>query len=317
MSKTRLALGLVLLSIGLVMMNVENLRPVMNALLTTRDIATARSWCDQLSGIDLSVLQRLSCDVLVIDPDEARTSYRASSLSGLRFDPSGYRRNVFAYLSIGEAEGHRSYWDQQWLSTPPPWIVAPDPDWPGSFRVRFWHDDWQAIVYRRLDDVLEAGFDGAFFDNVDSYQERTSENRDAASQMIEFVGGLSRRAASKRPEFKIVVQNAEELLRSAQYANAIHGIAKESLLFGTQGEGVRNSTESIKYSVGLLNIARGQGKPVFILEYITPGLVDEAQNEIREYGFIPFFAQRLLDRPTRFHEHHGNLPTNGCAGSRC
>lgn len=77
----------------------------------------ARSWCDQLSGIDLSVLKQMSC-VLVIDADDARTSYRARSIPQLQLDPSGHRRNVFAYLSVGEAEAHRSYWNHKWLSEP-------------------------------------------------------------------------------------------------------------------------------------------------------------------------------------------------------
>src|SRR5262249_55398988 len=209
----------------------------MNAISSTRDITMARSWCDQLSEIDPSVLKQLSCDVLVIDPDEARTSYPTQTLPQLRFDSKGSRRNVFAYLSVGEAEAHRAYWDHHWLSTPPAWIVAPDPDWPGNFRVRFWHRDWQAIVQRRLDAILKAGFEGSFFDNVDSYQELTSENQDAQSQMIEFVKELSTKAAAKRPEFKIAVQNAEELLRTPEYVNAIHAVAKESLLFGARGEG--------------------------------------------------------------------------------
>ena len=299
MSRSRLEFGIALLIVGLLMMNFESLRALMQALSSKRDIAAAQSWCDQLSEVDATVLNQISCDVLVIDADDALAAHPAKTLQQFRVGPSGHRRNLFAYLSVGAAEAYRNYWEHQWILDPPRWIVGPNQEWPGNFRVRFWRRDWQAIVYNGLNAVLNAGFDGVFLDNVDAYQELSSENSNARAQMIAFVTELAREAITKRPEFKIIVQNAEELLAWPEYLQAIHGIVKESLLFGIQGEDVRNPAEAIDYSTQLLGIARRQGKPVFVVEYISEDLVESARNEIRQYGFVPFFAERLLDRPLR------------------
>ena len=43
----------------------------------------------------------------------------------LKFKKLGARRLVLAYLNIGAAESHRSYWKSHWREGSPPWISAP------------------------------------------------------------------------------------------------------------------------------------------------------------------------------------------------
>lgn len=300
-SKARLAAGLAILVLGLGLMNVDSAISFLNLAARPPTLAAAQSWCYQLFDIDLEALTRTSCDMLVIDmTDNTRTPYPARVLKQLRTKPDGKRRNVLAYLNIGEAEMYRYYWRLAWMTDPPAWLVGRNQAWRGNFRVRYWRSDWQNIIYKApqsyLEAIVDAGFDGAYLDNVDAYYEMTSENPQAKAQMIAFVEEIAKTARSRRPDFKIVVQNAEELLAAPDYLSTIDGIAKEDLLFGVQGEGIRNQPEDIRHSGAHLQLARRENKPVFVVEYVDAGAVSAAREELRQYGFIPYFAERLLDR---------------------
>jgi uncharacterized protein (TIGR01370 family) len=109
--------------------------------------------------------------------------------------------------------------------------------------------------------------------------------------MLTFVASLARQARIKRPRFKVIVQGAEELLTDPTFLGIIDGIAKEDLLFGIEGAGVRNQTADIGHSVKYLQIARQHGKPVFVMEYLEPAASETARDEIMREGFVPYFAQ--------------------------
>jgi cysteinyl-tRNA synthetase len=304
LSKTRLTLGAALLALGLLIMNAEGLVVLVNEARSPKELRSAESWCYQLFAIDLKTLTKASCDMLVVDAaDDARATFSSKALKQLRMDPTGSRRTVLAYLNIGEAELYRHYWRSAWMTSPPPWIVGRNQAWRGNFRVRYWAREWQDIIYSGpqsyLEAILDAGFDGVYLDNVDTYHELEAENPQAKAQMIAFVTAIAQAARAKRPRFKIVVQNAEELLAEPEYLAALDAIAKEDLLFGIQGDGVRNRPDDIGHSIGYLEIARRQDKPVFVVEYLEPAAAAAARDELRRHGFIPYFAERLLDRAPR------------------
>ncbi len=82
-----------------------------------------RSWGYQLQGLEIAKAAQSNHDLLVIDEDfegRRRTSRRVDTmraLKALKRKPDGTRRLVLAYLSIGEAEDYRSYWDRKWVAT--------------------------------------------------------------------------------------------------------------------------------------------------------------------------------------------------------
>jgi cysteinyl-tRNA synthetase len=85
---------------------------------------------------------------------------------------------VIAYLSIGEAEDYRWYWQETWDADregrpdagAPGWLDAENPSWPGNYKVRYWKPEWQAIIFAYLDKILAQGFDGIYLDLVDAYE---------------------------------------------------------------------------------------------------------------------------------------------------
>lgn len=97
---------------------------------------------------------------------------------GLNNGKGGY---VVAYMSIGEAEDYRYYFDSGWTknngkvrSSAPDWLYKENPDWEGNYKVLYWYDDWKKIIYGSseayLDKIIEKGFDGVYMDIIDAFE---------------------------------------------------------------------------------------------------------------------------------------------------
>lgn len=270
-----------------------------------RVLAEAESWGYQLQRINPESLAAIPYDVFVIDYSRDGTDEKAltaAEVAALKRKPDGSRRIVLAYLSIGEAENYRYYWQADW-ETPglaPPWLAGPNKRWRTNFPVRYWDPDWQAIVFTGeasyLSRIAAAGFDGVYLDRVDAFEEFENENPAARAQMITFVNSLAAHARVLKPGFLVVPQNAEELLDDAGYRAMIDGIAKEDLLFGDGRPKRPNKPARTADSLEHLNRLRPDRKPVFVVEYIDdPEDVALARKRIEELGFVPHFADRKLD----------------------
>lgn len=118
-------------------------------------------------------------DVLIIDAFFGDDMLDAADLARLQKKPMGGKRLVFAYMSVGEAEDYRYYWQSSWENAPPDWMSVVNDDWVGNYRVKYWTQTWQNYLMGSpdsyLDRIMAAGFDGAFLDVVDAYE--TFENQ--------------------------------------------------------------------------------------------------------------------------------------------
>ena len=118
----------------------------------------------------LNELAGTSYDALILDLEFEEAPLLAADVEQLKAKANGGTRLVLCYLSIGEAEDYRSYWDSSWSANPPEWLLEENPDWAGNYPVQYWHAEWQAIVFEMMDTVLAAGFDGVYLDRVDVYE---------------------------------------------------------------------------------------------------------------------------------------------------
>jgi cysteinyl-tRNA synthetase len=247
----------------------------------------AKSWRYQLQGIDPAAIARSSSDLVVIDYSGSNGPFTRAQVDAMRRKPDGTHRIVLSYLSIGEAEDYRWYWQ----SRSPAWIGPENPKWPGNYSVRFWHPDWQKIVFEYTDKIIAAGFDGVYLDKVDAYEEMGGK-----AEMIEFVARISTRAKAQRAGFLVISQNGDDLIGNERFHKAIDGFAREDLFYGEDSDGVRNSADSIQRSIKRLKLITAEGKPVFVVEYPR----DDAQaatamHEIVRHGFVGLLARRSLD----------------------
>ena len=95
-------------------------------------------------------------------------------IASLKTKINGGNRLVIAYMSIGEAEDYRYYWQKEWKSSPPSWLAGENPNWLGNYKVRYWDLVWQDIIYGNdnsyLKKILDAGFDGVYLDIIDAFE---------------------------------------------------------------------------------------------------------------------------------------------------
>lgn len=113
-------------------------------------------------------------DVVIMDLFLENEAFTATEIEQLHHKSNGGRRMLVCYMSIGEAEDYRYYWNDSWAASPPSWMAAENPDWPGNYKVQYWNSDWQDIIYKKpgsyLDKIVAAGFDGVYLDIIDAFE---------------------------------------------------------------------------------------------------------------------------------------------------
>jgi cysteinyl-tRNA synthetase len=76
-------------------------------------------------------------------------------------------------VNIGAAENWRPYWKKDWKINNPVWIKKKYQGYDDEFYVEYWHPAWQKIITGNKNSyirkILDAGFDGAFLDNIEAY----------------------------------------------------------------------------------------------------------------------------------------------------
>ncbi len=270
------------------------------------------SWGYQLQNVKSRLVAKDKFDVLVVDYSRDGSEARAFSreaVTRMRHRGNEPERIVLAYLSIGEAEAYRYYWQPAWTSTvdhgpvprgfqgapdgklivakdskvplaevtsaAPSWLAAENPAWRGNHLVRYWDPGWQNIIFGSpsayLDKIIDAGFDGVYLDKIDSNDDWQATRPTAERDMVVFVTTLAAYARARHPGFLIVPQNAEELLKHKDYLKTIDAIAKEDLLYGggQRKDGEANPKAEIKLSKKHLDLARKAGRKVFVVEYLS------------------------------------------------
>lgn len=310
--RLRLVILVVLVSFSIVSLgllqgaNAEPLRP--------------QSWLYLLQDADINSVVRAGFDLVVMDysrdgSDEERyTREEIEEITAAGTIP-------VCYLSIGEAEDYRFYWDPSWTEDPPAFLGRTNPDWEGNYKVRYWDEGWQKIVSSYLDRILAQGFSGVYLDIIDAFEYWSkAENgedfclpeEEAASRMITFVLRIADycRVENDRPDFLIFPQNGEQILTydpDGAFLAAISGIGVEDLWYD---ETDPQSSEETAYRLSLLERIAVSGKVVLSIDYVDDGTGYRGANlaRIRDYigkaraaGFIPYAARcdRALDRIIR------------------
>lgn len=263
------------------------------------------SWGYQLQYVDRDLVASSDYDLMVIDfshDGSAATAFTWAEVQAMRRKPDGSSRIVLAYLSIGEAEDYRSYWQSSWAASPPGWLGQENPDWPGNYAVRFWDPRWQDVILGSpeayLDRIIAAGFDGVYLDRIDTFDvEVPGIARETRMQrMAEFVSAIASYARELRPGFIIMGQNGEELLDNSTYAAAIDAVGKEDLFFGIDGDDTQNSNGELRASLRPLQRFKAGGKPVFLVEYVsTPDAKARVRENAATLGLPLFIGNRELD----------------------
>lgn len=103
--------------------------PVVNAL------SRATSWAYQLQKVSPGQISTSPFDVAVIDYSRNGTHekrFKPVDVKWMKRKPDGGERIVLAYMSLGEAEDYRFYWDEKWIETATPDEEGAKPQAPAS-----------------------------------------------------------------------------------------------------------------------------------------------------------------------------------------
>ena len=118
----------------------------------------------QLQNASYASLSATDFDFGVVDMDDAGLT--AAQVAALEKQGKG----LVSYVSIGEAEDYRDYWQSGWNSKKPAFLLGENPDWPGNYSVKFWDPAWQKLMFARVDQAVKLGYQGVYLDIVDAYQ---------------------------------------------------------------------------------------------------------------------------------------------------
>lgn len=199
----------------------------------------------------------------------------AADLAAIRAGKAG--RKVIAYLSIGEAEDYRDYWQRSWKTNPPAFLLAENPDWKGNYRVKYWQADWQRIILATVDQIMAAGFDGVYLDIVDGFETFEQSGKDFVDDrlnpetkqsfrrdMVDWVKAVAARARKTNPAALVIPQNGTQLFAHADFLQAVDGVGVEDLF--TDGDKLQKAADT-KYVLECLAPLLAAHKPVLDIEY--------------------------------------------------
>lgn len=217
---------------------------------------------------------------------------------------SGGDKIILCYMSIGQAETYREYWDPAWRDNPPAWLDAPDETWANDFWVRYWLPEWQAIIYGQpdsyLDRILALGFDGVYLDRVDAYQYyQERDGRDtAAREMVDFILDFTAYARQHEPDFLVFPQNAEELgVMFPDFLEVVSGIGVEDLYYGYPRDHEPSPADWTAAREAILDQWVAAGKLVLVIDYteVTEQIAD-AYARAAARGYVEYVTDRSLGR---------------------
>ncbi len=222
-------------------------------------------------------------------------------------------RLVICYIDVGEAESYRKYWQDDWEIGNPKWILTADPDgWDENYLVKFWEKEWVDIMLEQFDELVSAGYDGAYLDWLEIYDDPTVINaakKDGVNpkeELIRFVRTLSSHARKQNPEFIIIAQNASAMGNYRNYRNLFDGIAQEAIWFDGSGDPDDSNveadttidTELAKEYTKNLRVWQFYGFPVFNCEYAEKKASVAFDLGVK-HGFKTYCARRPLEEISR------------------
>jgi cysteinyl-tRNA synthetase len=223
------------------------------------------SWVYYLKDIDLDVLIKTKTDMVIIDlaiDDKNITKEQVQKIKDSD-------KVVIAYLSLGEAENYREYWNDEWKTKKPTWLGNESSLWKGNFQVKeLMSKEWTDISKSILRKTKDLGFDGILIGGLSG---KTGQEDLYITRVSEFV-------KKDNDKFKVYVQD----YFSKDLFDMIDGVLKQGLsynLFGVQNKNVEKDIDVLK-SFAMKN------KTVLVIEFVTGTKWDIAKKRIDENNFL-------------------------------
>ncbi|RSN77394.1 MAG: hypothetical protein DSO07_03015 [Thermoproteota archaeon] len=196
---------------------------------------------------------------------------------------------LIAYISVGEIEEHRSYFNE--IKN---YAIGYNSVWK-SYIADVRNPEYRKFLIERVaGSIVERGFDGFFLDTLDSYKLVADEKNEKSfvDALSDFVITLKKRY----PDKLIVINRGFEIFDSVY--PYIDGFLFEDLFMGLDDNlnYVPVSEDERSYYLEKLRHIN-EKVPVIVVDYVDPNDREEAikvMNAIKELGFIPYIADKML-----------------------
>lgn len=248
----------------------------------------ARPWVSYYGGGRIAALRHFG--VLDIDAELGAGNYTAQEVASLKAGGS----IVLSYLNVGAAETFRSYWNRVRR-----FQIEPYEGYPGEFWMKVHRAAYRRVLLERVaSQLVAAGVDGFYLDNLDIVQERFA-TKATRRGVIRFIAALR----ARYPDHVVVAQNGLDIIRAPSpdgtpLYELVDAVAKEDASSTFGGGGYRKVPPGS--SDRLLDELSGIGElglPVLTLDYAnSEGLARYATDRSRARGFFPYVCVIDLDR---------------------
>ena len=238
------------------------------------------------------------------------TPWEQMDLDTIRSGKAG--RKVVAYLSIGEAEDYRSYWQSDWVSNgkrtaaAPAWLGIENPEWKGNYQVKYWNAEWQMLMLPAIDDAMARGFDGVYLDIVDGFQTydqgadgylddrmNPETKQTYRRDMVDWVKAIAARARAKNPTALVIPQNGSQLVADNDFVDVISAQGIEDLFTNGKKLQPASHTDEILGHLKTLALAK---KPVLLIEYPKTQKGEALSKKLAEENGLVWL---VTDRPLK------------------
>lgn len=266
-------------------------------------MSSSLAFIDELEGATYQSLSATNFQLGIVDPDASGLT--TSEIGTL--EASG--KTMIAYISIGEAQDFRSYWQTSWNTSLPSFLLGADPNWPGDYYAEYWNPAWQKIIINYADNLAKEGYNGIMMDLVDVYNNPTVAAAAggiaaAEADMQTFVEAISASTKAINPNFKIIPNNAEALYTvnpsdgnpsdatNTAYMSSIDGVLAETTFYNPNNTPTTWQAANMAY----LEHAVAAGKTVLDIEYPTSTTATaSAVSQALAAGYVPYIADQALD----------------------
>ena len=134
-------------------------------LINPSDIRTKKAFIKAIADTNF--------DLVVLDLFFNGEPLTTKDVAQMKMKANGGQRLLLSYVNIGAAENWRYYWKHNYKLNSPVWLKKKYAGYVNEIYVQFWHEDWKKIIYGNpnsyVKKITDAGFDGAFLDNVEAY----------------------------------------------------------------------------------------------------------------------------------------------------
>lgn len=228
-------------------------------------LRSIKSFGIQLEGCDVGSLMEFP--LVIVDPEQCSKDDLAI------LHKHGCK--VFAYVSLGEAEGYRSYFKHMDKKL----IVHENPQWEDNWFVEYWKQEWHNVIVGHARKVLAGGYDGLFLDKLDAWGDHPDEDEVKCQKRM---ANLIKVLGENLPD-TLFIGNAPGEVTQFLDPGDLHAILKEELFFEN---GKPRSDEQIRE-----DLEPYKKYPVLLIEYVlaTPK-VTRASELARGYGYPVFFG---------------------------